>query len=138
MASTAASQPQRRLGTRVRAQIPLRITSVGGEIISQSCHTLMVNPQGCAVRCARPLEEGLQIRIEDLPGRGSTMAKVACNRPLEAGSKFWIVGIAIASPGNLWCLHPVPEDWGPYAAPQKFFPMSVKYSVEDTPKKTAS
>jgi hypothetical protein len=138
MASTATSQPQRRLGTRVRAQIPLRITSVAGEIISQNCHTLMVNPQGCAVRCARPLEQGLQIRIEDLPGRGSTMAKVACNRPLEEGSKFWIVGIAIEHPGNLWLINPVPEDWGPYAAPPKFVPMSVKYSLENTLKKSAS
>jgi len=66
------------------------------------------------------------------------MAKVACNRPLEEGSKFWIVGIAIEVPGNLWCIHPVPEDWGQYAAPLKFFPMSVKHPLDAAPKKSAS
>src|SRR6185437_6947424 len=95
MASSTINQPQRRLGTRVRAQIPVRITSVAGEKFSLSCHTLMVNPQGCGVRSPRPLTKGTQLRIEDLPGRGITAATVACTRPLEEGSKYWIVGIAL-------------------------------------------
>jgi hypothetical protein len=132
MASSAINQPQRRLGTRVRAQIPVRITSVAGEIFSLSCHTLMVNPQGCGIRSPRPLEKGLQLRIEDLPGRGVTAATVACTRPMEEGSKYWIVGIALEAPGNLWCMAPVPPDWGTYTAPPKFFPMSVKYIGEDS------
>jgi hypothetical protein len=131
MASSADNQPQRRLGTRVRAQIPVRITSVAGDTFSLSCHTLMVNPQGCGIRSPRPLEKGTQLRIEDLPGRGVTAATVACTRPLEEGSKYWIVGIALEAPGNLWCMAPVPPDWGTYTAPPKFFPMSVKYIGED-------
>ena len=131
--SSGDNSQQRRLGTRVRAQIPVRITSVDpADNFSQTCHTLMVNPQGCGIRFPRALPEGLQLRIEDLPGRGITAARVACNRPLEGGSKFWIVGIALEAPGNLWCMAPVPTDWGTYTAPPKFFPMSVKYIGEDS------
>jgi hypothetical protein len=134
MSSFATPQPQRRLGTRVRAQIPVRITSLDpADNFSQTCHTLMVNPQGCGIRCSRPLAQGVQLRIEDLPGRGSTLAKVACTRPMEDGSNYWIVGIALPSPGNLWCMAPVPPDWGTYSAPPKFFPMSVKYIGQDSP-----
>jgi hypothetical protein len=133
MASCASNQPQRRLGTRVRAQIPVRITSLNpADNFSQTCHTVMVNPKGCGIRCPRPLTEGVQLRIEDLPGRGSTLARVACTRPMEDGSNYWIVGIALESPGNLWCMAPVPPDWGTYSAPPKFFPMSVKYIGEDS------
>ena len=132
MVSCASNQPQRRLGTRVRAQIPVRVTSLDpADNFSQTCHTLMVNPQGCGIRCSRPLAQGLQLRIEDLPGRGSAQARVVCARPMNDGSKYWIIGIALPSPGNLWCMAPVPSDWGTYAAPTKFFPMSVKYIGED-------
>ncbi len=91
----------------------------------------MVNPRGCGIRFPRALPEGLQLRIEDLPGRGVTAARVACTPPMQEGSKLWIVGIALESPGNLWCMAPVPPDWGTYAAPPKFFPMSVQYIGED-------
>ena len=112
----------------MRAQIPVRVTSLDpADNFSQTCHTLMVNPQGCGIRSSRPLAQGLQLRIEDLPGRGSTLARVACARPMNDESKYWIVGIALQSPGNLWCMAPVPSDWGTYSAPPKFFPMSVKY-----------
>jgi hypothetical protein len=42
------------------------------------------------------------------------------------GSKYWIVGVALESPGNLWCIAPTPSDWGSYASAPKFFPVSVK------------
>ncbi|HKW16521.1 MAG TPA: hypothetical protein VJO35_03330 [Terriglobales bacterium] len=127
MASYASSQPQRRLGTRVRAQIPVRITSLDPEIdFSESCYTLMVNPKGCGIRCSRRLTPGLLLRVDELPGRGSARATVACVRPLEKGSKYWIVGIALESPGNLWCIAPAPSDWGDYSFPSKFHPAAVR------------
>jgi len=127
MASCSNITPRQRLGTRVRAQIPLRVTSLDPAIhFSESCYTLLVNPKGCGIRCSRPLATGTQLRVDDLPGRGSAFAKVACARQLEQGSKFWIVGIALESPGNLWCIAPTPADWGTYSAPAKFSPASVK------------
>lgn len=134
MGTCASNQPQRRLGTRVRAQIPLRVRLVDGEnIFSEDCHTLMVNPQGCGIRCSRPLAPGLQVQIDELPGRVSTVARVACARPLSDNSKYWIVGISLESPGNWWYLAPTPSDWGVYSAPPKFLPSSVKRASEDRP-----
>jgi hypothetical protein len=30
---------------------------------------------------------------------------------LGAGSNYWLVGIALDQPGNIWGIHPAPEDW---------------------------
>ena len=129
--ASCANQPPRRLGTRVRAQIPVRVTSLDPEInFSEHCHTLLVNPQGCGIRCSRPLATGVQLRVDDLPGRGTALAKVASARPLSEGSRYWIIGIALESPGNLWCIAPAPPDWGDYSSTPKFFPASVKYPRE--------
>lgn len=131
--SSCINQPQRRLGTRVRAQIPVRITSLDPEInFSESCHTLLINPQGCGIRCSRPLNTGVQIRMDDLPGRRTALAKVACVRPMSEGSKYWIVGIALESPGNFWCISPTPSDWGNYALMPKLSPASVNYLHESS------
>jgi hypothetical protein len=132
MPECASHQPQRRLGTRVRAQIPVRITSLDPKMtFSENCHTLVVNPKGCGVRCSRPLRAGLEIRIEDLPGRATAHAKVACNRRFDDEGRYWIVGIAFDSPANLWCIAPAPDDWGQYSSPPKFFPASVKCIAND-------
>ena len=134
MRTCAGNPVQRRRGTRVRAQIPVRLTSLDpARTFSEPCHTVVVNPQGCGVRLTRPLEPGTQIRVDDLPRGGSITAKVASSLPLQTGSKYWLVGICLDSPGNLWCLAPSPQDWGPDASVPRFFPSSVKPSVEDSP-----
>lgn len=104
---------QRRQGTRVRAQIPLRVTSLDpGESFSEFCHTLLVNPRGCGVRSSRPLKPGSCVRIDDLPGGKTTTARVASILPPGKGSKYWTIGIGLNSPaGNWWCLSPTPRDW---------------------------
>jgi hypothetical protein len=117
---------EQRRGTRVRAQIPLRITSLDPEVnFSESCHTLLINPQGCGLRCSRALAAGLQLQMDELPGRASVRAKVACSRPLNSEGKYWILGVALETPGNLWCIAPAPEDWGEYSWPAKFLPAGV-------------
>lgn len=138
MSSCASSQPQRRLGTRVRAQIPLRVTSIDSKVnFSENCYTLLVNPKGCGIRCSRPLEMGMELRLDELPGRGTARAKVASARPFD-DSKYWVIGIALESPGNLWCIAPTPEDWGTYSTPLRFFPASVKYLPQDTLRPSSS
>ena len=119
--------PYRRFGTRVRAQIPLRIISIDpAASFSETCHTLLVNPRGCGVRFKRPLKTGLRVRVEGLPGGGSTTAQVASNLPPVQGSKYWLVGIGLDYPGNPWFLSPAPADWGVYGAAPKF-PFCGKY-----------
>ena len=116
----------RRHGTRVRAQIPVRISSLDPiNTFSENCYTLLVNPRGCGVRFPRPLPPGSPVRVDQLPGGGSVTARVACSLAPAKGSRFWIVGIGLDFPGNPWCLAPAPEDWGADAEIPKFFPASA-------------
>jgi hypothetical protein len=115
----AAAQPTEsgRRSTRIRAQIPLRVTSLDPAIqFSESGHTLVLNTQGCGVRLSRALEPGMPIALDELPGRQSVTARVANCVPLGTGGKWWMVGIALDEPGNVWGVHPAPADWASDAA----------------------
>ena len=101
-----------RRSTRIRAQIPLRVTSLDPAIpFSESGHTLVLNTQGCGVRLSRALEPGMAISLEELPGGKSVTARVANCVPLGSGRQWWMVGIALDEPGNVWGVHPAPADW---------------------------
>jgi hypothetical protein len=106
------SEPGRR-STRIRAQIPLRVTSLDPAIpFSESGHTLVLNTQGCGVRLSRKLEPGHAVSLDDLPCGKSVSALVANCVPLGTGGQWWMIGIALDEPGNIWGVHPAPADWG--------------------------
>jgi hypothetical protein len=117
-----AAGTQKRLGTRVRAQIPLRISSVDpAAYFAEDCYTVLVNPKGCGIRCKRPLEPGLRVKVDHLPGGESATARVACSIPPQQGSKFWLVGIGLEEAGNPWHLAPAPPDWGTFGSTPPLF-----------------
>ena len=117
MDTTENSPEAARRSTRIRAQIPLRVTSLDpASPFSESGHTLVLNTQGCGVRLSRALEPGLAVSLDDLPGGKSVPARVANCVPLGSGGQWWMVGIALDEPGNVWGIHPAPADWGPEAA----------------------
>lgn len=102
-----------RRSTRIRAQIPFRLTSLDPAIpFSDHCHTLVVNTEGCGVRLSRPLEPGLPVLLDELPGGISAPAVVANCVPLGSGGNYWLVGLALEQPANIWCIQPAPADWG--------------------------
>jgi len=102
-----------RRGTRIRAQLPVRVTSLDPNTeFSEHAHTLVVNPHGCGARIARPLPPGLPVALDELPTGQAVPARVANCVPLGAGGKYWLVGIALEQPGNVWGIHPAPADWG--------------------------
>src|SRR5713226_6645601 len=101
MESTEKSYEAARRSTRIQAQIPLRLTSLDPAIqMSEHCHTLVLNTQGCGVR------------LDELPGGQSVTARVANCVPLGPGGKSWVVGVALDQTGNIWGIHPAPVDWG--------------------------
>lgn len=106
-------QAQRR-STRIRAQIPLRVTSLDPEIeFSEHCHTLVVNTQGCGVRLSQAVEPGLPVTLDELPTGKSVMARVANCVPIGNEGKYWVVGLALEEEtGNIWGIQPAPADWG--------------------------
>lgn len=113
MESTAKLPEAERHSTRIRVQIPLRITSLDPAFpMSESCHTLVLNTQGCGVRLLRPLRPGVPVRLHELPGGHTATARVANCVPLGTGSDYWLVGLELERPGNIWGIHPAPTDWG--------------------------
>jgi len=113
MSSAAKSYEAPRRSTRVRAQIPLRLTSLDPAApFSELCHTLVVNTQGCGVRLGRALQPGTRVQLDDLPGGTSAAGQVANCVPLGSDGKYWLVGIALDESGNIWCIQPAPADWG--------------------------
>jgi hypothetical protein len=117
MNSTPNPYEKQRRSTRIRAQIPFRLTSLDPGIqFSEQCHTLIVNTQGCGVRLARALEPGLAVRLDELPTGKTVTARVANCVPLGAEGKYWLVGIALDEMGNIWGIRPAPADWGSESA----------------------
>lgn len=101
-----------RRSTRIRAQIPLQIVSLDPGIdFTESCQTLVVNTQGCGVRLHQKVEIGTRVELRLATGQRAS-AFVANSVPLGSDGKFHLVGIALEEPGNIWGIHPCPEDWG--------------------------
>ena len=112
METTVNSQDSGRRSTRIRAQIPFRLARLDTAVrTSERCYTLVVNPQGCGVRLSKPLEPGVPVQLDELPGGTSAMARVANCVPLGTEGKYWLVGLALDQPGNVWCIRPEPADW---------------------------
>jgi hypothetical protein len=131
MDSTEKSAEAARRSTRIRAQIPLRVTCLdAANPFSEAGHTLVINTQGCGVRLTRPLKPGTEVFLDELPTGTRATARVANCVPLGAGSQCWVVGIALDEPGNIWGLHPAPADWGSEPA------AAVTAATEGTPAKS--
>ena len=113
MSSGAKSFEAERRSTRIRAQIPFRLASLDPAVpFSEHCHTLVVNTEGCGVRLTQPLEPGLAVLLDELPGGTSAPARVGNCVPLGTEGKYWLVGIALEEPANIWCIQPAPPNWG--------------------------
>src|SRR6202158_156925 len=113
MTSTEKSPEALRRSTRIRAQILLRITSLDPTTpFSETGHTLVLNTQGCGVRLSCAPQPGMAVSLDDLPIGKSVTARIANCVPLGTGGQWWMVGIALDEPGNVWGIHPTPADWG--------------------------
>ena len=101
-----------RHGTRIRCEIPVTLTSLDpAHPFSEPCLTQLVNPQGCAARFCRPLEIGATVRLEGLPARTEATARVVSCIPIAEYKKFWLLGLALDEPGNVWGIQTPPADW---------------------------
>ena len=79
----------------------------------EPCLLILVNPQGCGARFGRPLRIGTRVRLEGLPAKRSVTAQVVNCISLGEYEKFWLIGLALDEPGNVWGFETPPEDWSP-------------------------
>jgi hypothetical protein len=100
-----------RKSTRLHLEIPLFVKSLGPDIFSEDCTTVVVNAHGCGLTASRPLEPGTHVSLEIIATKQSTTARVADVVPLDADQKSWLLGMALDQPGNFWGVQYAPADW---------------------------
>jgi hypothetical protein len=98
--------------TRVRVEIPLRLATIApAALFAEDTHTLVVNPQGCGVKLSRALDPGTRVLLDGLPGDVQITARVANCLALGNDGKWYLLGLALDEPGNIWGITKPPEDW---------------------------
>lgn len=103
-----------RRSTRIRVEIPISVTSLDRvRPFAERCVAVVVSSQGCGFRSSRALQIETPIFLSDLPGGGSVTARVASCLPLGSDGKYFLIGAALYTQGNVWGIADPPEDWGP-------------------------
>jgi len=49
--------------------------------------------------------------LAGLPARTNITARVVNCIPIGDYEKFWLLGLALDEPDNVWCIQTPPEDW---------------------------
>ncbi len=101
-----------RRSTRLRAEIPVNATSLDRRRpFAEPCTVLVVSAQGCGFRSSQALQLETPIMLSDLPGGGSVTARVANCLPLGRDGRYFLIGAALYTHGNVWGIADPPEDW---------------------------
>lgn len=101
-----------RRSTRVRVDLAVSVTSLDRQRpFAEKCTVVIVSAQGCGFRSTRALQLETPVMINDLPGGGSVTARVANCLPLGSDGKYFLIGCALYTHGNVWKIANPPEDW---------------------------
>lgn len=96
----------------MRVEIPVSVTSLDRmRPFAEKCVVVLVSAQGCGFRSTRALQMETPIMLSDLPGGGSVTARVANCLPLGSDGKYFLIGAALYTHGNVWGIADAPEDW---------------------------
>jgi hypothetical protein len=110
--SYEAPKPQARRGTRIPCDIPATlVSSCPTQSFCEPCEIILVNPQGCAARFPRPLEIGTEVLLQGLQNGLHLTAKVVNCIEIKNHENFWLLGLALDEPGNVWGIQSPPDDW---------------------------
>ncbi|MGA8342593.1 MAG: hypothetical protein WB781_11710 [Candidatus Sulfotelmatobacter sp.] len=123
-----------RRSTRIRVEIPVSVTSLDRRRpFAEKCSVLIVSAQGCGFRSSRALQMETPIMMSDLPGGGSVTGRVANCLPLGNDGKYFLIGVALYTHGNVWGIADPPVDWN-VAADSSPAPTAAKSDTESLPK----
>jgi hypothetical protein len=101
-----------RRSTRIRVAIPVQVTSLDRmRPFVEDCVVLVASAQGCGFRSSCALLPETPIMLSGLPGGGTVTARVANCVPLGSDGKFFLVGAALYTHGNVWGVANPPADW---------------------------
>jgi hypothetical protein len=77
---------------------------------SESCTTVSVNAQGCAMQCQKSIPVGTPVTVR-LQNGHEAGGQVAFCKASSSNDKLWGLGVVLDKPGNFWGLNPCPKDW---------------------------
>lgn len=101
-----------RRGTRIPVHIQVTITSLDTtNWFYESGLVILANQHGCAVRIPRKVGINTAVLIEGLPSETTASARVANCISLGEYEKFWLLGLELDEPGNVWGIETPPGDW---------------------------
>lgn len=101
-----------RHSTRLRAQIPLTMTSLDRRhAFVAECVALIVSPYGAGLQTPQGLPIETPVMLSGLPGGASASGRVASCVPLGNDGRHYLIGISLYNPGNVWGIANPPEDW---------------------------
>jgi hypothetical protein len=102
----------RRSSTRLRVEIPVTVTSMDRRCpFAASCMALVVSPQGCGFQSTQALPLETPVLLADLPDGANASGRVASCLPLGNDGKYFLVGVSLYNPGNVWGIANPPDDW---------------------------
>jgi hypothetical protein len=105
-----------RRSTRIRVEIPVSVISLDRQRpFGERCVLLVVSAQGCGFRSSEALHLETPLMLSDLPGGRSVTARVANCLPLGNDGKWFLIGAALYTHGNVWGIADPPEDWNAVA-----------------------
>ncbi len=101
-----------RRSTRIRVEIPVSVISLDRKRpFGEKCMLLVVSAQGCGFRSSEELQIETPLMLSGLPGGGSVTARVANCLPLGSDGKWFLIGAALYTHGNVWGIADPPKDW---------------------------
>jgi hypothetical protein len=122
-----------RRSTRVRVEIPVSVISLDRKRpFGDRCMVLVVSAQGCGFRGSEALQIETPIMLSGLPGGGSVTARVANCLPLGNDGKWFLIGAALYTHGNIWGIADPPADWKD-AEQSSPAPVAAKSSAPSAP-----
>ena len=110
--SASPKQHAIRRSTRLPLEVPILVTSLDPSFeFSEECITTLVNAHGCGLVVQRSFPRDLPVRLEIVPSKRQTKARVADVVPLGGTPETWLLGMELDAPGNFWGIDYAPSDW---------------------------
>ncbi len=110
--SVSPKQHAIRRSTRLPLEVPILVTSLDPVFeFSEECITTLVNAHGCGLVVQRSFPPDLPVRLEIVPSKRQTTARVADVVPLGGTPETWLLGMELDAPGNFWGIDYAPSDW---------------------------
>jgi len=133
--SASPKQHAIRRSTRLPLEVPVLVTSLDPAFeFSEECITTLVNAHGCGLVVQRSFPRDLPVRLEIVPSKRQTTARVADVVPLGGEPETWLLGMELDVPGNFWGIEYAPTDWRMEESPAPPAPTSdAPKAVTDSP-----